>query len=145
VACVVVRHLPGASAVATTESDHSELIAFDPTAPIPDLVDPNPDACSIAQLAEVTVRFITDGLGSPLRFGTQGSADPVVRLYGNHRARCAIGLVLPDSTIRWHRFDFSARSTGLTSGLKLSGPVDTVHRIAASALAGWMERRKSFF
>jgi len=80
-----------------------------------------------------------------LRSGHKGSADPVVRLYGNHHARCAIGLVFPDSTIRWYRFDFSGRSVGLTSGLKLSGPVDTVHRIAASALAGWIERRKSFF
>jgi hypothetical protein len=98
----------------------------------------------MTQLTEVTERFITDGLGS-LAFRTLGSADPVVRLYGNHHARYAIGLVFPDSTIRWYRFDFSGRSAGLTSGLKLSSPVDTVHRIAASALDGWIERRKSFF
>jgi hypothetical protein len=79
----------------------------------------------MTQLVEVTERFITDGLGSPA-FGTQGSADPVVRLYGDHHARYAIGLVFPDSTIRWYRFDFSGRSAGLTSGLKLSGPIDTV-------------------
>jgi hypothetical protein len=50
-----------------------------------------------------------------LHFGTQGGADPVVRLYGNHRVRYATGLVFRDSTIRWHRFDFSGRSTGLPS------------------------------
>jgi hypothetical protein len=64
---------------------------------------------------------------------------------GNHHARYAIGLVFPDSTIRWYRFGFSGRSAGLTSGLKLSGPVDTVHRIAASALAGWIERLRVRF
>ena len=50
----------------------------------------------MTQLAEVTERFITDALGS-LAFGTQGNADPVVRLYANHHARYAIGLVFPDS------------------------------------------------
>jgi L-ascorbate metabolism protein UlaG (beta-lactamase superfamily) len=140
----VVHHLPAASTAVVIKSDNIALIDFDPTAPIPDLIDPNPDACSMTQLAEVAERFITDGLAS-LAFGPQGSTDPVVRLYAKHQARYAIGLIFPDSTIRWYRFDFSGRSAGLTCELKLSGPVDTVHRIAASALAGWIERRKSFF
>lgn len=51
----------------------------------------------------------------------------------------------PGSTTRWYRFDFSGLSPELTNVPKLSGPVNIVHRIAASALAGWVERRKSFF
>jgi hypothetical protein len=140
----VVHHLPAASTAVVVKSDNIALIDFDPTAPIPELIDPNPDAYSMTQLTEVTDRFITDGLGS-LAFGTQGSGDPIVRLYAKHQARYAVGLIFPDSTIRWYRFDFGGKSAGLTCGPKLSGPVDTVHRIAASALAGWIERRKSFF
>jgi hypothetical protein len=140
----VVHHLPAASTAVVIKNDNIALIELDPTASIPDLIDPNPDACSMTQLAEVTERFIKDGLGG-LAFGTQGSTDPVVRLYAKHQARYAIGLIFPDSTFRWYRFDFSGRSAGLTCALKLSGPVDTVHRIAASALAGWIARRKSFF
>ena len=140
----VVHHLPATFTTVVIKSDNIALIDFDPTAPIPDLIDPNPDACSMTQLAEVTERFITDGLGS-LAFGTQGSRDPVVRLYANYHARYAIGLVFPDSTIRWYRFDFGGKSAGLTCGPKLSGPVDTVYRIAASAVAGGSSGERASF
>jgi hypothetical protein len=97
----VVHHLPAASTAVVIKNDNIALIDLDPTASIPDLIDPNPDACSMTQLAEVTERFIKDGLGG-LAFGTQGSTDPVVRLYAKHQARYAIGLIFPDSTFRWY-------------------------------------------
>jgi hypothetical protein len=64
----------------------------------------------MTQLIEVTERFIRDGLGSPA-VGTQGSADPVVRLYGNHRARYAIGLPRFDDSLASVRFQRTINGT----------------------------------
>ena len=137
----IVRHLTHASNIAATEDDDTQRIEFDPTASIPDLSDPNPERDSVAKLAGVTEQFIIEGLGG-FALKAEESLDPIIGLYRNHRVRYAIGLVFPDSTTRWYRFDFSERSTDLTVGTKMPGPVDMVHRIAASALARWIERRK---
>jgi hypothetical protein len=144
VTATALRHLPGQSCVATNESDDGDLINFDPTAAIPELTDPNPDGRSVAQLTEITGRFITDGLGR-VAAGSRADADTVVKLYRHHRVRYAIGLVFPDLMTRWYCFDFSKQVSGLTSSLEQPSPVDMVHRIAASALASWIDRRKSFF
>jgi len=44
----------------------------------------------------------------------------------------------------WYRFDFGGGGFSLSERNGFH-PADIVHRIAASALAGWIERRKSFF
>jgi UDP-MurNAc hydroxylase len=139
-----VRHLAGDSNVAKIERNHSRLIDFDPTAPIPPLRDPNPDGYSAAKLDEITSGFIADQMGA-FAFAEHATNDPVVRIYRDHRVRYTVGLVFPDSSMRWYRFDFGAQRSGLSSGSELDAPADIAHRIGASALAGWIERRKSFF
>lgn len=141
-----VRHLPGASTIASTRNDDREVLNFNPIAPIPELTDPNPQGRSMTELAEVTERLIIDGLGSlASNAAGGGNEDAVIGLYRKHQVRYAIGLVFPNSTTPWYRFNFGAQSTRVTNELKLSGRADMVHRIAASALSGWIERRKSFF
>ncbi|MGH7905148.1 MAG: MBL fold metallo-hydrolase [Candidatus Binataceae bacterium] len=138
-----VRHLAGASNIAKMTQDDSRLIDFNPAAPIPPLTDPNPDGYSSAELDEITGRFITEMRN--FVFGEQPTEDKVVGAYLENRVRDVTGLVFPDGSIRWRRFDFGARTFDLSVEDRISAPADIVHRIAASALAGWIEKRKSFF
>ncbi len=139
-----VRHLAGASPYATTLCDDCGLIDFDPTAPIPPLADPNADGWPHAKLKRAVCGFVADQMG---RFvlNDQPGEDQVVSLYREHQLRYALGLVFPDGTTTWYRFDFTSRPPSLTIGKEGKGWADVVHRIAASALAGWTERSKSFF
>jgi hypothetical protein len=53
-------------------------------------------------------------------------------------------VVFPDLVSRWYWFDFRSGRCDLSSDLPYES-ADVVHRITASALAGWIEHRKSFF
>jgi hypothetical protein len=53
-------------------------------------------------------------------------------------------VVFPDLVSRWYRFDFRSGRCDLSSDATYES-TDAVHRIAALALTGWIERRKSFF
>jgi UDP-MurNAc hydroxylase len=131
-----VVHRPGASAIAVTEEDDRARIRFDPTAPIPELRDPNPDQYPMEHLAAVTEQFVRDGVGGFLDTGHE--------LVLRHRALAAsyaVGIVFPDESASWYRFDLG----NVPVRLERSGEAEVVHRIAASALVGWIERRKSFF
>jgi len=139
-----VRHLKGASALARMTRDDHRLIEFDPTAPIPPLTDPNPDSQPVAQLEELTHRFLSEQMGG-FALGEQGLNDPVVQLYRKHRVRYAVGLVLPGPADRWYRFDFASARSRVDDQEGFTNEADIVHRIAASALAGWIGRRRSFF
>jgi hypothetical protein len=44
-----------------------------------------------------------------------------------------------------YRFDFAPERCSLSTGHEFDDSGDLVHRIAASALCGWIARRKSFF
>jgi hypothetical protein len=126
----------GASDLAVTEEDDSALIHFDPTAPIPELRDPNPDGYALETLARETERFVRDGLG-----GFVDGDDEQVQRYRALGARYAVALVLPDASVRWVRFDLAERPARVDD----SDDAEVVHRIAASALLSWIERRRSFF
>ncbi|MFQ6018199.1 MAG: MBL fold metallo-hydrolase [Kiloniellaceae bacterium] len=139
-----VSHRPGASDVARLVEDDSALIRFDPTAPVPELIDPNPDGYSRETLTRVTDSFVTDGIGHYARKGYRHD-DDVVSLYRRHLARYAIAVVFPDGAASWYRFEFDAESVRLLSGPKAAGAADMAHRIAASALVGWIPHTKSFF
>jgi hypothetical protein len=139
-----VRHLKGASAIARMTRDDHRLIEFDPTAPIPPLTDPNPEGQPVAQLEEVTHRFLAEQMGG-FALGEQGLNDPVVQLYRQHRVRYAVGVALPGSAVQWYRFDFASARSRLDYNQEFTDEADIVHRIAASALAGWIGRRRSFF
>ena len=139
-----VAHLPGASAVAELIADDTNKIRFDPTAPVPDLLDPNPDGASRASLVEIIDSFIAEGINAYARAGYQND-DRLIGLYRGHRVRYAIAVVLPDGEANWYRFEFGPEDLSLVAGAEASVPADLVHRIAASALAGWIEHSKSFF
>jgi len=92
-----VRHSPGGSTIAFTRNDDRDLRHFDPTAPIPELMDPNPEGRSMTDLAAVTERLIIDSLGSLASNSTGGcNEEAVIRLYRKYHVRYAIGLVFPN-------------------------------------------------
>lgn len=133
-----------ASPLAEMEKDDTALIRFDPTAPIPPLNDPDPDGYGRQHLQGRCDLFLGEGLAGYLREG-YASDDPVVGAYREHRVRYVIVLVYPCGEEGWHSFRFDETAPRLYSGGGAAPPADLVHRIAASALVGWLERRKSFF
>ena len=87
-------------------------------------------------LAAVTEQFVRVGVGSFVESGHE-----LVRRYRALTASYAVGIVFPDESASWYRFDLANDPVRLERG----GEADVVHRIAASALVGWVERKKSFF
>ena len=135
--------LAGASRVARTEAHDAGRIAFDPTAPVPPLADPNPDRYGPVRLEQLAVGLVA-GLGEWVASPAARDND-VVRAYQEHQVRYRIGLVFPDETERSFDVDLGADPPRLSEA-RVPGPeADLVHRIAASALAGWVEHRRSFF
>jgi hypothetical protein len=131
-----VVYRPSASDIAVTLRDDRARIRFDPTAPIPELRDPNPDGYLLQQLAAVTEQLIRDGVG-----GFLDSGHELVQRYRALAASYAVEIVFPDESACRYRFDLAH----VPVRLEHSGEADVVHRIAASALVGWAERKKSFF
>jgi len=133
----------GASPVARAEAHDMGRITFDPTAPVPPLADPNPDRYGPARLEQLAVGLVA-GLGEWVA-SPEARDDGVVRAYQEHHVRYRIGLVFPDSTERSFDVDFGADPPRLSEARDAGPEADLVHRIAASALAGWVEHRRSFF
>jgi L-ascorbate metabolism protein UlaG (beta-lactamase superfamily) len=131
-----VVHRPGASDIAVMVKDDRARIRFDPTAPIPELRDPNLDGYPLQQLAAVTEQIVRDGVGRFLDSGHE-----LVQRYRALAASYAVEIVFPDESVCWYRFDLGHDPVRLDH----SGEADVVHRIAASALVGWAERKRSFF
>jgi hypothetical protein len=77
-------------------------------------------------------------------FGADAANDSVVRLHRERGVRYAVAVVFPDLVSRWYRFDFRGGRCDLSGDAPYES-AGVVHRIAASALAGWIEHRKSFF
>ena len=140
----IVRCHDAASPLAKMETNDTALIRFDPTGPIPSLTDPDPDGYGRPILQEQCDRFLGEGLAGYVREGYP-SDEPVVRAYREHRVRYTIELVYPGGEERWYCFEFDGTTPRLDSGGGAAPPADLVHRIAASALVGCLERRKSFF
>jgi hypothetical protein len=127
-----VRALRAASDVAVTNCDDTELIRFDPTAPIPELVDANPSGSPVVEL----VRRIEELVVEPLRrFAASplAATDPVVSAYRALGVGYDLDVVLPDGDARSYRWEFGSPTAELT------------HRIAASALLAWATHTKDFF
>ena len=139
-----VRLHAGASKVAVTEKDDTYLIAFDPTAHVPELRDPNPDECTLGLLKRVTDRFLVEDLTEYVK-ASPGEDDTVLQRYRQHGVTYAVDIVFPDGSSQTYQFDFEKKPPGCSVGKERHALVDMVHRIAASALIGWMEHKKSFF
>ncbi len=139
-----VLHFDGASDVAVMEEDDSAKLRFDPTAPIPDLNDPNPDGYSLEHLKQETEKFVREGIGSFIARDC-GKPDPLLELYQRHAVRYEIAIVFPDVQVERYEVHFDAAGGRMTGPGASARRPDLCHRIAASALVGWLERKKSFF
>ena len=138
-----VRHGPGESELAVMEADDTDRIRFDPTAPVPELADPNPEGVPGDRLADVTGRFITEGLRAYVDRGYL-EGDRVIDLYRQFAPAYAVGIVFPDGALSWFRFEFGPDRPHLQE-TESALEADLVHKIAASALLDWLEHRRSFF
>lgn len=139
---VEFRH--GASSIVRMEEEDTFKIGFDPTASIPPLADPNPPGYSQAMLARITEAFVVGGVQSYVRSG-YASADPVIQAYRRYHVHYAIAIVFPDTRVRWFAFEFARQAPWLVARDDHRVRADMVHRIAASALVGWIAHDKSFF
>ncbi|MCH6562047.1 MAG: MBL fold metallo-hydrolase [Chloroflexi bacterium] len=139
-----VRHFDDASDIAVMEEDDSAKLSFDPTAPIPELNDPNPDGYSLKHLKQETEKFVREGIGS---FVAQdcGKPDPLLDLYQRRGVRYEITIVFPDAQVTRYQVHFDNSGGRMADPASSAGAPDLSHRIAASALVGWLERKKSFF
>ena len=133
----------GAAPFAHTDARDTARIAYDPTATIPRLSDPNPDGYQTDRLEQLAVGLLTK-LGDWV--GTSATSDDrVLRAYRELEVRYQMGLVFPDDTERRFALDFTLDPPPLVETRGGASEADLVHRIAASALAGWAEHRRSFF
>jgi UDP-MurNAc hydroxylase len=139
-----VTHRPGASDIAVMEADDTARICFDPTAPVPELTDPNPEGLSTDALRRIIEPFVREGLARYALAG-YGAADKVAGLYRRHGASYLLSIIFPDGETDHHRFDFDIDAVRILGGPAADAPADVTHAIAASALAAWIEHRKSFF
>ncbi len=134
---------PGASDAAAMVADDTPAIRFNPTAPVPELTDPNPEGRSREELAGSIASFVMQGMAEYARSGYRLD-DKVIGLYRRHAARYALGVIFSEGAPDWYRFEFDAERVRVVSGEE-AAPADIVNRIAASALAGWIAHEKSFF
>lgn len=134
-----VHHSPGASPFCRTVRDDTEAIRFDPTAPIPPLEDPNPDGYPEADLERVIGGFLERLHGYAV-----AQADRRLTLpdrYRRARALYELEVIFPAGRRRW-QLDFRADPPRLDPDG--TGEAHVVHRIAASALTGWVLRRRGY-
>jgi len=134
-----VHHSPGASPFCRTVRDDTEAIRFDPTAPIPPLEDPNPDGYPEAEMERVIGGFLERLHGYAV-----AQADRRLTLpdrYRRARALYELEVVFPAGRRRW-QLDFRADPPRLDPDGTAEAHV--VHRIAASALTGWVLRRRGY-
>jgi hypothetical protein len=136
-------YLRGASQVAIMVEDDTAALRFDPTGSVPDLTDPNPEGCSRAELERIIGPFM-EGMAAYARSG-HGTGDKVTGLYRRFAARYALGIVFAEGPPAWYRFEFDDDAVHIGTEAHAAAPADVVHRIAASALAGWIAGEKSFF
>lgn len=133
----------GASEIAVMVEEDTANLRFDPTALVPDLTDPNPEGYSRAELVRIIDPFL-EGMAAYARSGKE-AGDKVSDLYHRYAARYALCIVFADGPAAWHRFEFDDDTVRIITGAEAAAPADIVNRIAASALAGWITREKSFF
>ncbi|MEE8475344.1 MAG: MBL fold metallo-hydrolase [Myxococcota bacterium] len=137
-----------ASPIATTLDARTSAIRFDPTAMIPPLRDPNPGGVRLSEMRETITSFVEKEL-HPHCLETLGQPGSLAARYRREGVVYGIEVIFPDdeeapaeSREGW-TFDFVAQPLRLSPGLDPRANV--VHRIAASALTGWIQRRLGWF
>ncbi len=124
----------------TLDAD-TEAIRFDPTAPIPPLTDPNPLGVETGAMRRRIGSFLEDEFFRYCAAAVRDPKSPTAR----HReagAVYAVEVIFPDDRATW-TVDFRCEPPALS---RRGNPrTNVVHRIAASALVGWIERRLGWF
>jgi len=90
-----------------------------------------------------TIRWGHEGMATFVREGYP-KKEKIVSLYRQNQVHYSIAIVFPNSKVDWYRFDFGGEAVHLEIGM-VDEKANVVHHIAASALVGWIERKKSFF
>jgi len=135
---------PQASGVVQMLEDDTTKIQFDPTAPVPALIDRNPDRYTMDKLIRITHKLLADDMIAYARAGYDKSNN-VINLYRRHRFRYIVALVFPEGEIGWYRFDFTKDMVSVQNGMGVAEETDMAHQIVASALVDWIDHKKSFF
>ena len=135
-----------ASPIATTLDASTSAIRFDPTASIPPLRDPNPGGLQLGEMRETITSFLEKEL-HPHCLETLSQPGSLAARYRRAGAIYGIEVIFPDhedapADFRW-TLDFAAQPLRLSPGVDPRANV--VHRIAASALTGWIQRRLGWF
>lgn len=134
-----VHYFPGASPFCRTVREDAEAIRFDPTAPVPPLEDPNPDGYPEAEME----RVIGGCLERLHRYAVEQAHRRLTLpdRYRRARALYEVEAVFPTGHRCW-QLDFRANPPRLAPDGTAEAHI--VHRIAASALTGWILRRRGY-
>ncbi len=137
-----------ASSIAKTLDVSTNAIHFDPTAPFPPLRDPTPEGLMPSEMRETIASFLEKQL-LPHCAEAVGQPGTLAARYRREGAVYGIEVIFPDDEDRsappreaW-TLDFRAQPLQLSCGLDPRANV--VHRIAASALTGWIQHRLGWF
>jgi L-ascorbate metabolism protein UlaG (beta-lactamase superfamily) len=140
----VVRH-GGASKIAETIENDTWRIAYDLTAPVPPLSDPNLDGYAQGDLDRAATgcmdgleRFVVDA------YASTASHDELVEDLRRKRLIYGLGVVFPDNRQRWIRIAFESTQPVVTRGEGELRDVESVHRVAASMLAAWWRDDRNY-
>jgi hypothetical protein len=131
----------GASPFSRTLEDDTQQLSFNQTSTIPPLKDPNNEGYEIQEMEGTISKVIEQGLFKYCLEHARNQLE-VAGKYFACRAIYGLEVVFPDYSIHW-TIDFSADPIRIYCERKAQANV--VHQIAASALYGWILRRKSFF
>jgi hypothetical protein len=137
-----------ASSIAKTLDVSTSAIHFDPTAPLPPLRDPNLERLIPSEMRETIASFLEKEL-LPHCAEKLGQPGTLAARYRRAGAVYGIEVIFPDDGDRgaepregW-TLDFGADPLRLSC--ELDPRANVVHRIAASALTGWIQRRLGWF
>lgn len=128
-----VEREPAASQVVRMVEDDAWRIAYDPTAPVPPLTDPNLDSYPL-DLLEQQVSTTFAELTSFVRAGY--TTDPVMQEHRRTLGSYGLGVVFPGGRERWIRVQFDAAAPVIASGEGVVRDALKTLRIAASVLTG---------
>ena len=130
-----------ASPFSRTLEDDTDKISFNPTNSIPPLTDPNPEGYELNEMERAISQVVEDGL---FRYCTEHACDRLEAAgkYFACQAVYGIEVVFPHHKMNW-TIDFRTDPIRLLRAR--DSQANVVHQIAASALNGWILRRKSFF
>ncbi len=142
------RVVRAASPIARTLDRSTSAIRFDPTAPIPPLRDPNPERLTPTEMRETIASFLEQQL-LPHCADALGEPGTLAARYRDAGVVYGIEVIFPDegelSAAPRDAWTLDFRSEPLQLDRRLDPTVNVVHRIAASALTGWIQRRLGWF